>query len=237
MSRLRTNIVTVGLFSAAALLPLSAVEAEQVGSASWYDLTSQTASGEMMDPSAMTAAHPSLPFGTKVLVENLTNGKSVEVRINDRGPFVGGRIIDVSKAAASTLGMIGAGVAKVRVATIGGGEVASAKQAPIQAASAEKPKGAMEAAVKTASAKAAGKKVVVAKAEPRREPSVRKQVVASYEKARIKRQGREIAWAHSNRAGRKPVVLASAANSYAILGSTPGFMEKQGRANSRRARG
>ena len=81
MSRLRTNIVTVGLFSAAALLPLSAAKAEQVGSASWYALTSRTASGEMMDPSAMTAAHPSLPFGTKVLVENLTNGQSVVVRI------------------------------------------------------------------------------------------------------------------------------------------------------------
>jgi rare lipoprotein A len=236
MSRLRTNIVTVGLLSAAALLPLSAVKAEQVGSASWYALTSQTASGEMMDPSAMTAAHPSLPFGTKVLVENLTNGQSVEVRINDRGPFVGGRIIDVSKAAASSLGMIDAGVAKVRVATVGG-EVASAKKAPIQTASAEMPRGAMAVAVKTASAKAAAKKVVVAKAELRREPSVRKQVVASYEKARTKRQGREIAWAHSSRGGRKPVVLASAANSYGILGGTPGFMEKQGREASRRGRG
>lgn len=237
MSRLRTNIVTVGLFSAAALLPLSAAKAEQVGSASWYALTSRTASGEMMDPSAMTAAHPSLPFGTKVLVENLTNGKSVEVRINDRGPFIGGRIIDVSKAAASSLGMIGAGVAKVRVAAIGGVEVASAKKAPIQTASAEKPRGAMAVAVKTASAKAVGKKIVVAKAELRREPSVRKQVVASYEKARTKRQGREIAWAQSSRGGRKAVQLASASNSYAILGSTPGFMEKQDQAKSRRGRG
>ena len=231
MSRLRTNIVTVGLLSAAALLPLAAAKAEQVGSASWYALTSQTASGEMMDPSAMTAAHPSLPFGTKVLVENLTNGQSVVVRINDRGPFVGGRIIDVSKAAASSLGMIGAGVAKVRVATIGGGE------APIQTASTEKPRGAMAVAVKTASAKAVAKKVVVAKAELRREPSVRKQIVASYEKARTKRQGREIAWAHSSRGGRKPVVLASAANSYGILGGTPGFMEKQDRVATRRGRG
>jgi rare lipoprotein A len=230
MSRLRTNIVTVGLFSAAALLPLSAAKAEQVGSASWYALTSRTASGEMMDPSAMTAAHPSLPFGTKVLVENLTNGQSVVVRINDRGPFVGGRIIDVSKAAASSLGMIGSGVAKVRVAAIGGDE------APIQTASAEKPRGAMAVAVKTASAKAVGKKIVVAKAEPRREPSVRKQVVASYEKAHAKRLGREIAWAQSRHGGRKPIALASAENSYAILGSTPGFMEKQDQAKSRRAR-
>jgi rare lipoprotein A len=241
MSRLRTNIVTVGLFSAAALLPLSIANAEQVGSASWYALTSQTASGEMMDPSAMTAAHPSLPFGTKVLVENLTTGKSVEVRINDRGPFIGGRIIDVSKAAASSLGMIGAGVAKVRVATVGSGEVrptpaVASKPAAIRTASADKPRGAMAAAVKTASTKAVGKKVAVAKAEPR-EPSVRKQVIASYEKARIKRQGREVAWARTNRGSKKQVVLASTSDAYAILGGTPGFMEKQDRANSRRGRG
>jgi peptidoglycan lytic transglycosylase len=232
MSRLRTNIVTVGLFSAAALLPLSAAKAEQVGSASWYALTSRTASGEMMDPSAMTAAHPSLPFGTKVLVENLTNGQSVVVRINDRGPFVGSRIIDVSKAAASSLGMIGSGVAKVRVAAIGGGG-----ETPIQTASAEKPRGAMAVAMKTTSVKAVGKKIVVAKAELRREPSVRKQVVASYEKAHAKRLGREIAWAQSRHGGRKPVELASASNSYAILGSTPGFMEKPDQAKSRRDRG
>ena len=68
---------------------------------------------------ALTAAHPSLPFGTRVLVENLSNGHSVVVRINDRGPFAAGRIIDVSKAAASTLGMLGLGTAKVRISTAG----------------------------------------------------------------------------------------------------------------------
>jgi peptidoglycan lytic transglycosylase len=83
------------------------------GRASWYALTSQTASGERMDPSKLTAAHPRLRFGTKVEVVNRRNGKSVVVRINDRGPFVKGRIIDVSKAAASHLGMIKSGVAKV----------------------------------------------------------------------------------------------------------------------------
>ena len=203
----------------------------QCGKASWYGSGSRTANGERMNAGALAAAHRTLPFGTQVRVENLGNGRAVVVRINDRGPFVGGRIIDVSKAAASSLGMIGAGVAKVRVAAVGGGE------APIQTASAEKPRGAMAVAVKTASAKAVAKKVVVAKAELRREPSVRKQVVASYEKARTKRQGREIAWAHSSRGGRKPVVLASAANSYGILGGTPGFMEKQDREASRRGRG
>jgi peptidoglycan lytic transglycosylase len=72
-----------------------------------------------MNPSALTAAHRSLPFGTKVLVENLSNGRSVKVMINDRGPFVKGRIIDLSKAAASSIGM--SGVAKVRISTLGRG--------------------------------------------------------------------------------------------------------------------
>ncbi len=83
------------------------------GRASWYALTSKTASGERMDPSKLTAAHPRLRFGTMVNVVNPANGKSVVVRINDRGPFIKGRIIDVSKAAAGHLGMIRAGVAKV----------------------------------------------------------------------------------------------------------------------------
>ncbi|WP_371740604.1 septal ring lytic transglycosylase RlpA family protein [Methyloligella sp. GL2] len=104
-----------------AVLPISLASADQVGHASWYALHSRTASGEMMNPSAMTAAHRSLPFGTKVLVENLNNGRKVVVRINDRGPFVGGRIIDVSKAAASNLGMISSGTAQVRISTVGSG--------------------------------------------------------------------------------------------------------------------
>ncbi|WP_052161650.1 septal ring lytic transglycosylase RlpA family protein [Hoeflea sp. BAL378] len=83
------------------------------GRASWYALTSKTASGERMDPAKLTAAHPRLSFGTRVKVTNPRNGKTVVVRINDRGPFVKGRIIDVSKAAAGQLGMINSGVAKV----------------------------------------------------------------------------------------------------------------------------
>ncbi len=119
MNPVRVSIIVLGLSSAAAMLPLDLAKADQVGHASWYALHSRTASGEQMDPSAMTAAHPSLPFGTKVLVENLSNGRSVVVRVNDRGPFVGGRIIDVSKAAASNLGMLGSGTAQVRVTVAG----------------------------------------------------------------------------------------------------------------------
>ena len=82
-----------------------------------------------MDETALTAAHPSLPLGTKVKVDNLANGRSVVVRINDRGPFTKDRIIDLSKGAAAELGMIKAGVARVRVSPVEG-VVASAIQAP-----------------------------------------------------------------------------------------------------------
>jgi rare lipoprotein A len=98
------------LFAAGAtLVSFNATASAQCGRASWYALTSRTASGERMNPSAMTAAHRSLPFGTKIRVTNKRNGKSVVVRINDRGPFIRGRVLDVSKAAARQLGFIGAG--------------------------------------------------------------------------------------------------------------------------------
>lgn len=90
----------------------------QSGRASWYEFTSRTANGEQMNPNELTAAHRSLPFGTKVRVENISNGRSVVVRINDRGPFAGDRIIDLSKAAASCLGMIDEGIATVRISSV-----------------------------------------------------------------------------------------------------------------------
>jgi len=75
----------------------------------------RTASGEAFDARALTAAHPTLPFGTRVRVTSLASGRSVTVRINDRGPFVPGRVIDVSQAAAEELGMVGRGVTKVKL--------------------------------------------------------------------------------------------------------------------------
>ncbi|MBE0402547.1 septal ring lytic transglycosylase RlpA family protein [Halomonas sp. FME16] len=90
----------------------------QEGVASYYSDRFQgalTASGEAFDQQALTAAHPSLPFGTKVLVTRPDTGQEVEVLINDRGPFVKGRIIDLSKRAARTLGMLNQGVAPVMV--------------------------------------------------------------------------------------------------------------------------
>jgi rare lipoprotein A len=95
--------------------------ASQCGKASWYSMGTKTASGERMNASALAAAHRSLPFGTKVRVENLSNGKSVVVRINDRGPFAGGRVIDLTRGAAERIGMIRSGVAPVKVTVVGGG--------------------------------------------------------------------------------------------------------------------
>lgn len=86
----------------------------QCGLASWYGKAGQkTASGEPVRPTALTAAHRKLRFGTKVTVENMKNGRTVVVRINDRGPFIRGRIIDVSRAAAQRLGFLSRGITKV----------------------------------------------------------------------------------------------------------------------------
>jgi rare lipoprotein A len=90
----------------------------QCGRASWYALTSKTASGERMNPAAMTAAHRSLPFGTKLKVTNTNNGKAVVVRINDRGPFIRGRVLDLSKAAARQLGIVDSGHTAVCMARV-----------------------------------------------------------------------------------------------------------------------
>ncbi len=101
-------------------------EAVQVGTASWYGPGfhgNRTSSGEIYDQYDLTAAHQTLPLGTRVVVTNLQNGKAVEVRINDRGPFVKGRAIDLSYAAARSLGMIGPGTVPVRIEVLGGERV------------------------------------------------------------------------------------------------------------------
>jgi len=89
------------------------------GGASWYALHSKTASGERMNPSKLTAAHKSLRFGTKLRVTNNRNGRAVIVRINDRGPFIRGRVLDLSRAAATQIGMVSSGTAKVCYEIIG----------------------------------------------------------------------------------------------------------------------
>jgi rare lipoprotein A len=85
------------------------------GVASFYTEGTKTASGEKFDTNELTAAHPTLPFGTRLRVTNVASGKSVTVRVNDRGPYIRGRVVDVSHAAAETLGMVDGGVAKVKL--------------------------------------------------------------------------------------------------------------------------
>ncbi|MFP4384306.1 MAG: septal ring lytic transglycosylase RlpA family protein [Spirochaetia bacterium] len=107
------------------LLSVSAAASDYVeeGWASWYGgkfQGRQTASGEIFDTHQLTAAHKTLPFGTTVEVTNTENGKTVIVKINDRGPFVAGRIIDLSMAAAEKIGMVGKGIALVKIKAVSG---------------------------------------------------------------------------------------------------------------------
>jgi rare lipoprotein A len=110
----------ISIVTVAAALLAGGIEAQagEHGMASFYGYRSKTANGEMMNPSAMTAAHKTLPFGTRVRVTAVGSGRSVVVRINDRGPFIKGRIIDLSTGAAKLLGITGAGVAKVEVEVV-----------------------------------------------------------------------------------------------------------------------
>jgi rare lipoprotein A len=85
------------------------------GVASFYTEGTKTANGEKFDTHELTAAHRTLPFGTRLRVTNVATGKTVTVRVNDRGPFIPGRVVDVSYAAAETLGMVDGGIAKVKL--------------------------------------------------------------------------------------------------------------------------
>lgn len=115
----KTITVAAGaVLLAAGMTQFADAGASQCGRASWYALYSRTASGEMMNPAKMTAAHRTLPFGTRLKVTNKKNGKSVIVRINDRGPFIKGRIVDLSKEAARQIGMISSGHAPVCISKV-----------------------------------------------------------------------------------------------------------------------
>jgi rare lipoprotein A len=115
-----SSIMLTATLALSATVPLKAsASGIQVGRASWYGPGfhgKKTASGECFNQNRLTAAHPRLPLGTKARVTNLGNGKAVEVTINDRGPHGGGRIIDLSRAAARRLAM--GGTARVRIEAI-----------------------------------------------------------------------------------------------------------------------
>lgn len=125
MGALPKKLLAYCLAGAFAVLAVNATahdaEVQEEGIASFYSDSLQgatTASGEPFDQKALTAAHPSLPLGTKVLVTRADTGQEVEVLINDRGPFVEGRIIDLSKRAARELGMLSRGLAPVMVTSV-----------------------------------------------------------------------------------------------------------------------
>src|SRR5262245_23926764 len=110
------TLATLGILTPLAITSASA--SESLGTASFYGKGfhgRKAANGEIFNMHAMTAAHRSLPFGTRVQVTNMKNGRSVEVRIQDRGPYVRGRVLDLSFGAAEALDMVGSGLAKVKI--------------------------------------------------------------------------------------------------------------------------
>ncbi|BCM86030.1 hypothetical protein mvi_44910 [Methylobacterium indicum] len=118
----KAKLAIIGLAAAGAVgvtIQASTPAEAQSGKASWYGPGFQgrrTANGERFNTHALTAAHRRLPFGTRVRVTNTSNGRSVVVRINDRGPYVGGRVIDLSQASARAIGI--SGVARVRLSRL-----------------------------------------------------------------------------------------------------------------------
>ena len=124
-SKPRVPVTVAKLSTPAEPLPPKLVDASyaETGGASWYGgrdglAGHKTASGERLDPNALTCAHRTLPLGSYLLVENLENNKSLVVRINDRGPFTAGRVVDVTRQGAEHLGFMHQGVAKVRIKAV-----------------------------------------------------------------------------------------------------------------------
>jgi rare lipoprotein A len=264
MFEMRAKMIKVGLLGAAILLPIDLAKADQLGHASWYSLpANKTANGERMNPNELTAAHRSLPFGTRVLVENLSNGRSVVVRINDRGPFIGGRIIDLSKAAAASIGMLNSGTAKVRVTTtaapIGGNAIAAlgeatakAKNGAALAAVAKVDITPSETSPKATAAvtSSKGKKVAVNTSSRLKHvakaPHAKVKVASNSKRSRAAKskdthvrvaastKGIHAVAKQASRLKAKPQMMVATAHPYAVLGSTPGFMKSE-RVKARRA--
>ena len=106
-------VALLGLFAVVGLSAPVLSDSSTVTTASWYQCCSTTANGEAFNPDGLTAAHKTLPFGTRVRVTNLANDRSVTVRINDRGPFIRGRGLDLSRGAARAIGCISTGTCRV----------------------------------------------------------------------------------------------------------------------------
>jgi rare lipoprotein A len=126
-------VVIVLALAALGAVAADAMPREQTGLASWYGTFHHgrpTASGERFDMHALTAAHRTLPLGSRIEVTNLENNRTIELRVNDRGPYVGNRILDLSRAAAHRLGALGAGVVRVHVRVLDTPEAPRLVEAP-----------------------------------------------------------------------------------------------------------
>ena len=156
--------IAVGAF--VLLISSHAVHAAQYGIASYYWQPQRVAAGGVFNPNAMSAAHKTLPFGSVVRVTRLSTGRSVVVTINDRGPYIAGRIIDLSRAAARKLGMAGAGITRVRISVIG--RASRAKVAAISGGSARYMRGGGTYSFASAKAKITKSKTKIAKSKRRK---------------------------------------------------------------------
>ena len=121
MNKLTGAVILTAMLAAGVLTTTAATlkSGIKTGIASWYKMGKVAANGEKFNPNGLTAAHRYLPFGTKVRVVNIRNGRAVVVRINDRGPFIKSRIIDLAYGAARRIGLDICGVAKVKLEIIG----------------------------------------------------------------------------------------------------------------------
>ena len=115
------QILIVGLLSCLATLGFAQEKKVEKGVASFYSGYKQTANQEKFSPTSLTAAHKTLPFGSIVRVENVANGKTVQVRINNRGPFIKGRIIDLTPTAFKEIASLNQGITKVKIEVVGMG--------------------------------------------------------------------------------------------------------------------
>ncbi len=161
----RVILTALGICVLATLQFLGAPAAKAGGMASFYgfDFAGRlTANGERYNPMGMTAASKTLPFGTVVRVTNRNNGRSVVVRINDRGPFIAGRVIDLSQGAAGVVGMLNSGVAPVDIAIIGYGK------RTMVAANSKKPRAKAVQVAARAKAKAKAKAIAFARAKAKK---------------------------------------------------------------------
>jgi rare lipoprotein A len=184
------KLCVYGVAAMAMGVPMEAALA-QCGTASWYHEGARTANGERYRPDGISAAHRSLPFGTRVQVRNQRTGRTVTVRINDRGPFIGGRIIDLSRGAKRVLGMDG--LAPVCIAVLGRGpRVASAEEQGTTAAN--KPRRARVASAVSRQVKTSARKQRLAslRAQKRVASAQRRQRLASLE-------GRQRNWASKSK--------------------------------------